>query len=36
VNIATLTKLSVGTSEMVVVRPDGCCALKVLGRLKAG
>ncbi len=33
VNIAALTKLSVGTGEIVVVRPDGCCGLKVVGRL---
>ncbi len=35
VNIAALTKLSVQTGEMVIVRPDGCCALKTVGRLKA-
>jgi len=35
VNIAALTKLSVKTAEIVVVRPDGCCGLKVLGRLVA-
>jgi phosphohistidine phosphatase SixA len=35
VNIAALTKLSVAPGEMVVVRPDGCCALRTLGRLKA-
>jgi phosphohistidine phosphatase SixA len=35
VNIAALTKLSVETSEVVVVKPDGCCALRVAGRLKA-
>lgn len=34
VNIAALTKLSVAQSEMVVVRPDGCCSLKVVGRLR--
>ena len=34
VNIAALTKLSVGPSEMVAVRPDGCCGLKVVGRLR--
>lgn len=33
VNIAALTKLSVATGEIVVVRPDGCCGLKVVGRL---
>lgn len=32
-NIAALTKLSVATGEIVVVRPDGCCSLRVLGRL---
>ena len=34
VNIAALTKLSVATGEIVVVRPDGCCGLRTLGRLK--
>ena len=34
VNIAALTKLSVGTGEVVVVRPDGCCGLKVVGRIR--
>ena len=34
VNIAALTRLSVAQSEMVVVRPDGCCGLKVVGRLR--
>ena len=34
VNIAALTKLSVETSEIVVVKPDGCCALRVAGRLR--
>ncbi len=34
VNIAALTKLSVGMAEMVVVRPDGCCGLRVEGRLR--
>lgn len=33
VNIASLTKLSVAPGEMVVVRPDGCCGLRVVGRL---
>jgi len=33
VNIAALTKLSVAPGEVVVVRPDGCCHLKVVGRL---
>ena len=31
VNIAALTKLSVAPGEMVVVRPDGCCALRTVG-----
>lgn len=31
-NIAALTKLSVDAGEIVVVRPDGCCGLKVVGR----
>jgi phosphohistidine phosphatase SixA len=34
VNIAALTRHSVGTSEMVLVRPDGCCDLRPLERLK--
>ncbi|MEP7068735.1 MAG: histidine phosphatase family protein [Usitatibacter sp.] len=34
VNIAALTRLSVATAEIVVVRPDGCCGLRTLGRLK--
>ena len=33
VNIASLTKLSVAPGELVVVRPDGCCGLRVVGRL---
>ena len=33
VNIASLTKLSVAPGEIVVVRPDGCCGLRVSGRL---
>jgi broad specificity phosphatase PhoE len=33
VNIAALTKLSVAPAEIVVVRPDGCCGLRVAGRL---
>jgi broad specificity phosphatase PhoE len=32
-NIAALTKLSVATGEIVVLRPDGCCGFKVVGRL---
>ena len=34
VNIAALTRLSVATGEIVVVRPDGCCGLRTIGRLK--
>ena len=34
VNIAALTKLSVGTGDIVVVRPDGCCGLKVVGQVR--
>jgi broad specificity phosphatase PhoE len=34
VNIAALTKRSVGTAEIVVVRPDGCCGLRVVDQLK--
>ena len=34
VNIAALTRLSVAQAEMVVVRPDGCCGLKVVGRVR--
>jgi len=33
VNIAALTRLSVATGEIVVVRPDGCCSLRTLGRI---
>ncbi len=35
VNIAALTRLSVGAGEVVVVRPDGCCGLRVVGRIAA-
>lgn len=34
VNIAAITKLSVGMAEIVVVRPDGCCAVRTVERLK--
>lgn len=34
VNIAALTKLSVAPAEIVAVRPDGCCGLRVAGRLR--
>jgi phosphohistidine phosphatase SixA len=33
VNIAALTQLSVAPAEIVVVQPDGCCGVKVAGRL---
>ena len=32
VNIAALTKLSVGTAEIVAVRPDGCCTVRTVER----
>lgn len=35
VNIAALTRLSVAPAEVVVVRPDGCCGLRTVGRLRA-
>ena len=34
VNIAALTRLSVGMGEIVVIRPDGCCGLKVVGQIR--
>jgi broad specificity phosphatase PhoE len=34
VNIAALTRLSVAPGEIVVVRPQGCCGLRTLGRLR--
>jgi broad specificity phosphatase PhoE len=34
VNIAALTRLSVGPGEIVVVRPDGCCGLRIVGRVQ--
>jgi broad specificity phosphatase PhoE len=34
VNIAVLTKLSVATGEIVAVKPDGCCGLRTLGRIR--
>ena len=34
VNIAALTRHSVGPAEMVIVRPDGCCNLRSMERLK--
>jgi len=33
VNIQALTHQAVGPGEIVVVRPDGCCGLKVVGRI---
>ena len=34
VNIAALNRLSVGTGEVVVVRPDGCCGMRVVGQIR--
>jgi len=34
VNIAALTRASVAPGEIVVVRGEGCCGLRTLGRLK--
>jgi len=34
VNIAALTGVPPATGEIVVVRPDGCCGLKVVGRIR--
>ena len=34
VNIASLTKRTVRTAEIVIVRPDGCCGLRVVDQLK--
>jgi broad specificity phosphatase PhoE len=34
VNIASLTKRTVRTAEIVIVRPDGCCGLRVVEQLK--
>ena len=36
VNIAALTKLSVATAELVVVRAEGCCGMRTLGRIPPG
>jgi len=33
VNIAALTQLSVAPAEIVMVQPDGCCGVKVAGRM---
>ena len=35
VNIAALSRHSVGTGEMVLMRPDGCCDARPVARLKA-
>ena len=35
VNIAALTRLSVVPCEIAVVRAEGCCGLRTLGRLQA-
>ena len=34
VNIAALTGIAVSQGEIVVVRPDGCCGLRVVGRIR--
>jgi len=34
VNIAALTRLSVAPAEIVIVRSEGCCGFRTLGRLK--
>ena len=34
VNIAALTKHSVGPAEMVIVKPDGCCSARPMQRMK--
>ena len=36
VNIAALTQLSIATAELVAVRPEGCCGLRTVGRLRVG
>lgn len=33
VNIAALTKLSVGPAEIVIVKPDGCCSARPVRRI---
>lgn len=33
-NIAALTKRSVAVGELLIVRPDGCCGLRVVEQLK--
>jgi broad specificity phosphatase PhoE len=34
VNIAALTRLSIAPAEIVVVRAEGCCGFRTVGRLK--
>jgi broad specificity phosphatase PhoE len=34
VNVAALTRLSIGPAEIVPVRPDGCCSLRPLQALR--
>ena len=34
VNIAALTRLSVAPAEIVVVRAEGCCGMRTLGRIR--
>ncbi len=34
VNIAALTRLSVATAEIAIVRAEGCCGVRTLGRLR--
>ena len=35
VNIAALSRLSVAPAELVLMRPDGCCGARTVGRLVA-
>jgi phosphohistidine phosphatase SixA len=34
VNISALTNRGAGMGEIVVVRPDGCCSLRVVGQIR--
>ena len=34
VNIAALTRLSVAPGEVAIVRAEGCCGLRTLGRVR--
>jgi broad specificity phosphatase PhoE len=36
VNIAALTRLSVQPGDIVVIKPEGCCGMRVLGTLQLG